>query len=303
MPDTIQTIIDRMFREWLEPPTRQPIRCHAVLAVTDSDPTIQLGTFSVYEDKQLLRNGILLEVGAELMLVKGIDSVGADQPIVTVERGVYGTTPAAHDADAQVKISPDFTQQSAFEAVRDNIISLHPSLFTIRVAHVAMVAPGIYPCDDPLAISVESAWPFDGNYGTLDITADVIDYHPMTEGRAFRTAGFVGDMWIRYRRRMGVAVSTTDELEDLGVEPVWTLPIMAGAAADLMAGKDLPETIIDWVTKVVDTEAVPVGTRSSLSVGLRRYRDYLIDGYATEMKAEYKPKAVRRSPFRKVGRL
>lgn len=303
MPDTIQTVIDRLFREWLEPPTRQPIRCYAVTAMTTSDDTLQLGTFSVYEDKQLLRNGILLEVERELMVVKGIDSVGSEQPIVTVERGAYGTEIVAHDADVQVKISPDFTQHSTFEAIRDNIISLHPELFTIRVAHVPMVAPGIYPCDDPLAISVESAWPFDGNMGTLDITADVIDYHPMTEGRAFRTAGFVGDMWIRYRRRMGVAESVTDELEDLGIEPVWTTMLMAGAAADLMAGKDLPETIVDWVTKMIDSEAVPAGTRSSLSVGLRRYRDYLLAGYSSEMKAEYKPKAVRRSPFRKVGRL
>jgi hypothetical protein len=133
--------------------------------------------------------------------------------------------------------------------------------------------------------------------------ATVVDHHPATDGRAFVASSMVGDLWITYRRRMGVAEATTDLLDDLGVEDVWVPIVMAGAAGDLMAGRDLPRTVVEWVSDILDRQAVPIGSQQSLAVGLRRYRDYLLDGFSSEMGAEYKPKVVRHSPFRKVGRV
>jgi hypothetical protein len=304
MPADIQSVIDRILHTMLEPPTYQPIRAWLIADVTTvGQDTVQLGNFSVAEDQQLLRNGIVIELGYELMLVKGIDDVNAASPTLTVERGAYGTEAATYVVGQEIRLSPLFTKQSVFEAVRDNIITLHPRLFTVKVEYAAQVSPGIYACSDDLAISVESAWPYEASFGTMDITADIIDYHPTTEGRAFRAAGFVGNLWIRYRRRMETATATTDLLDDLGVDEAWVNIIMAGAVADVIVGRDVPETIVDWISKSIDTEAVPVGTRQSLAIGLRRYRDYLIDGFSREMTAEYKKVAVRRNPYRKVGRL
>ena len=304
MPADIQSVIDRILHTYLEPPTYQPIRAWlAADVLTSTQDTVQIGTFSVAEDRELLRIGIVVELGYELMIVKGVDDVSAALPILTVERGAYGTEALTYSIGQEVRLSPLFTKRSLFDAVRDNIITLHPRLFTVKVEYATQVSPGIYACNDDLAISVESAWPYEASFGTMDITADVIDYHPTTEGRAFRAAGFVGNLWIRYRRRMDTATDVTDLLDELGVDEAWVNVIMAGAVADVIVGRDVPETVVDWISKAIDTEAVPVGTRQSLAIGLRRYRDYLLDGYAKEMTAEYKKVAVRRNPYRKVGRL
>jgi hypothetical protein len=300
----MQALMDRLYRTYLEPPTFQPARCWLVGAIaTTTEQSFQLGTFSVAEDKELLRNGIVIEVGSEQLIVTAVDDPTLAQPTVTVERGAYGTTATAHTLPAEVKLSPLFTKQTAFESLRDNIVSIHPKLFTIDVVHLSSVAPHVYPCTDDLAISVISAWPFEGTYGTMDITAQVVDYHPRTGGRAFITAGWAGDLWIRYRKRMGVATDLTTTLASIGFEDVWSSVVMAGAAADLMAGRDLPESHVDYVSKLIESETVPVGTKQSLAVGLRRYSSFLLEQFASEMKAEYKPVAVRRSAFRKSGRI
>jgi len=300
---TVQAIIDRLYRTYLEPPNFQPARCWLTANVTTTTQgTVQIGTFAVPEDKQLLRNGIIIEVGTELMIVKGVDSVSVAAPTLTVSRGAYGTEAQVHTMPVEVKLSPIFTKQSAFEFVRDNILSCHPRLFTTDIQYLAPVAVGVYPCNDPLAISIESATPFEGTMG-LDVTGEIVEYHPMTGGRAFILAGFPGAMWIRYRRRMGVATDPSDTLASLGFDSVWASVVMAGAAADLMAGKDLPSAHVDYISKLIESEAVRPGTRQSLAVGLRRYRNTLLDDFSTEMKADHKPVVKRRSPFRKVGRV
>lgn len=304
MPD-VQSVMDRLYRAYLEPPVYQPMRCFLINTVSTTTATgFQLGNFAVAEDKMMLRNGLVLEVGDEMLVVQSIDSLTATNPTVTVLRAQYGTTASTYTPGTEIRMSPLFPKQSSFEAIRDNIISLHPKLFTVRQAYVVPVGDGVYPCDDPLAVSVQSAWPHDANHRVmLGVTAQIVDYHPLVDGRAFVAAGCNTDLWIRYHRRMGVATSMTDELDNLGVEDVWVPIVLAGAAADLMVGRDLPETVVDWVTKAVDTEAVSVGSRQSLAIGLRRYRDYLLNTYAKEMQSEYKPVVVARNPFRQAQRL
>jgi hypothetical protein len=299
---TVQAIIDRLYRTYLEPPTYQPARCWLQNTVSSTtQDTFQLGAFSVPEDKELLRNGILIEAGQELLTVRGVDDPSLPTPTVTVERGSYGTEPATYDPDTEIRLSPMFSKASAFEAVRDNIITLHPKLFTIDIEHVSPVGPAVYPCHDGLAISVESAWPFEG-MTNIDVTVKIVEHHPIVGGRAYIASGWAGDLWIRYRRRMGVATDVTDTLESIGMDAVWSNIVTAGAAADMMAGRDIPASHTDYVSKIIEPEMVPVGTKQSLAVGLRRYRDYLIEGFASEMKAEYKPVVRRRSPF-KAGRV
>jgi len=41
---------------------------------------------------------------------------------------------------------------------------------------------------------------------------------------------------------------------------------------------------------VLEAENIRVGTRMSIAGGLRQYRNMLIDDFAKEMRAEYKPK-------------
>ena len=135
----------------------------------------------------------------------------------------------------------------------------------------------------------------------VDISARIVDYHPSVGGRAVILGANIGSFWIRYRRRMLVPTSPTDTLESVGVDERWVTAVMAGAAADLLVGRDLPAARTEWVKSVLEAENIKVGTRMSLSGGLRQYRNGLVDDFAQEMNAEYPPKIHYRDPFGTVA--
>lgn len=297
----VGAVIERLYRTYLYPPDSQPATAFLDGAIGAADTSLVLSGFVIPEDEELVANGVLLELGWELVQVTAYDSLTLT---ATVKRGQFGTTAVAHaDAD-KVILSPPFSRQSVFEAVADNIITLYPSLFTVNTTEVVEAALGVAPIDDNLAVEVLEVWT---GMGDQEVDARIVDYHPEAGGRAVVTnlGMFLGSMWVKYRRRMGVATSESDTLADLGVETRWVSIVMAGAAADLFAGRDLPASNTDWVQASLEAENIPVGTRGSVARQLAAYRAYLLEGARREMRAEYRAKShmrpvmkvVTRSPF------
>lgn len=279
---TVQALSDRLFRTWLTPPDAQYAQVSLLLDVAADATELALGQFTIVEDENLLRQGSIVEVDRELYRVTGYNDV---DKVVTVIPGEYGTESVAHTAGTMINLAPTYTQQDVFLAIRDNIIQLYPRLYTVNTESLASVSGSVFPIKDDLIVEVIEAW---ADQGQQDINFDarVVDYHPQASGRAIITNRPIGVGWFRYRRRMAVAQSPTDTLESLGMDSVWSLIVMVGAAADLFAGRDLPASQVEWVGSVLQAESIPVGTRSSLSVGLARYRELLIDRFSKEMRAE-----------------
>jgi len=297
---TLQQVADRLLRTTLTPPDYQYAQVPLGTNVTSPTvETIQLGVFTIPEDERLLRQGSLLELGEELVRVQSYDDVTR---MATVTRGVYSTPATTHTKPMLVNLNPSYPMYSIFEALRDNITTLYPSLWTVRSDAVTAVSGNVFAAPDPLIVAVVETYPNEG-VTPLDIDARVVDFHPLAGGRAIITNVPISNMWIRYRRRMAVATSLEDTLEELGVEDVWTQVVMVGAAADLMAGRDIPAAQVEWVGKVLEAENIQVGTRTSLSVGLVRYRELLIDRLSKEMKAEESNqiKVHMNDPFTQVG--
>ena len=295
---TVESVIDRLLQTWLTPPDDQYAQVRLAQDVTDTTvQTILLGPFTIPDDQALLRQGSILELDEELVRVVEYDPVASS---VLVTRGEYGTVPATHVTPLLINLNPPYTRAAIFEAVADNIILLYPKLFTVKEAYLGSVGDNIFPVNDDLAVQVLSAW-VDGWTNNTDISAEVVDYHPMAAGRAIITthpAG--GSMWFRYRRRMAKATSEDDLLTDLGVDERWVNIIMTGAAADMFVGKDIPASQTEWVTSVLEAESIRVGTRLSISGGLRQYRKLLLDDAANEMRAEYTPKIRMRNPMKSI---
>ncbi len=283
---TVGTLVDQVFRNVLEPPDFQPAAFDATAGPAGleiGDVVLDVGVFELPEDENLLRIGSIVEVGLELMRVTEWD---LSTRKLTVQRGVMGTTEAAQPVAMRVKLSPAFSRQSVFERVRDNIISLYPKLWTVRTEAWSPSGQGIYPVLDPLAVEVVEINP-DGSNMVTEIGGRIVDYHQLAGGRALIVpAGVGGTLWVRYRRRFDVATSEDDTYEQLGLEPVWESVVVVGTAADMMAGRDVPAAHTSWVQSVLEAENIQVGTRTSLSVGLARYRELLIDRFAKEMEAE-----------------
>jgi hypothetical protein len=284
--NTVGDVLARLFRTYLYPPDYQPVTSFLTSELVEEEglSTFTLGDFAVPEDVNLLRVGSLLEAGTELMLVRSYDETTLD---IVVQRATYGTSAAAHAIDSPVIMNPPYSRLSAMEQVADNIMQLYPKLYTVRAQNLVEVTGTIASMNDDLAVEVVSVW--DGSFSRQrDVNAKIVDYHPAVGGRALLSNVPLGDLWVRYRRRMGNVTSESQTLEEIGMDARWVGIVMVGAAADLFAGRDLPASQVEWVSAVLQAENIEVGTRASLSVGLARYRQLLLERAQAEMQAEYK---------------
>ena len=283
---TVADVIERLYLQWLRPPDAQPIYAALGAPIDDTTTTLTIGSFTIPEDEALLRQGGVLEIDQEIVQVVSYTSLGASLEVL---RGQYGTKQVAHGVPTLMVLNPIYPRAAVYEAVADNILTLYPKLFTTKQAYLTSIGGSVFPLGDELGVSLLSAWA-DGWTGSRDVHGQVIDFHQLAGGRAIILNGGNGAMWFRYRRRMGKATSEADLLDDLGVDERWVSVVMAGAAADLMAGKDISASHTEWVKSVLEAENIRVGTRMSIAGGLRQYRNLMIDDFAKEMRAEYRPK-------------
>jgi len=287
MSKTVGNVIDRLLVQWLTPPDDQYAQIRLAADITDTLVNeVIVHSFTIAEDEALLRQGSIVEVDQELLRVVSWDSA---KKIMTVTRGEYGTTPAVHSVPKLMNLNPPYTRASIFEAVADNIIQLYPKLFTASTELLSGVSGNVLSINDDLAVEITEIWSGDFQ-STIDVDGRIVDYHPSAGGRAVITNVPISTAWVRWKRRFGRAEAETDLLEDLGLDERWVTIVMVGAAADLMVGRDIPAARTEWVKSVLEAENIRVGTRMSISGGLRQYRGLLLDEFSKEMKAEYRPK-------------
>ena len=290
---TVADIMARLFLQWLTPPNGQDILIALAAPILDAvEQTIELGAFTIREDEELLRQGTLIEIEQEMMRVISYNSVAKT---VEVTRGEYRTTATAHAVPRLMLMNPSFPRATVFEAVADNIIQLYPKLYTATSENLVPINGNVASIEDG-AVEVIEVWQGDFS-STVDVKARIVDFHPAVGGRAIILNRSIGTFWARYKRRMAKATAETDLLEDLGVDERWVNIVMAGAAADLMAGRDIEASHTEWVKSVLEAESIRVGTRMSIGAGLRQYRGMLLSDAAQEMDAEYEYTVQMNDPF------
>ena len=281
---TIKALIDRLYRTYLEPPDSQPAASRLSAGISAGASSLVLTGFEVPEDEELMRAGVWLECESELWQVTAYDEDTLTCTLDTDTNNKMGTSQADHDAGARVKLSPPFARLSVFEAVADNIITLYPKLYTVTTTETMQVGGGVVPVSDNLAAELIEAW--SPSYGNVD--GRIVDFHPMVGGRAVELSVGVGDVWLKLRRRFGEPTDETATFDSLGLEPRWANIVMIGACADLMAGRDIPPSHLEWVESRLDAQNVPVASRGQLSARLASYRQYLLKEAEKEMRAEYR---------------
>ena len=280
----VAAIIDRLYRTYLYPPDSRPAQCYLNGAITDTATSLVLKNFVLPEDEELVKAGSIIEIGSELIQIVLYDDI--TKTATEVVRGDLGTTAVAHLDSATTFLAPAHPRQSVFEAVADNILTLYPKLYTVTTGSIVPVSAGVSSLDDDLAVEVVEAWEY-GFLSSQDIDARIVDYHPATGGRSLITSVGTGQIWVRYRRRFGDAKTEAATWADLGFEERWANIVMAGAAGDLFAGRDLPASHTEWASAALEAENIPVGTRMSLARQLAAYRDHLLKQAQREMRAEY----------------
>ena len=281
---TIGQLVDSVFRRYLEPPDGQPATSRFATALPIGDTSFKIGRFDIREDEELLRQGSVIEAGSELMRVTSYNDNGK---LVTVLRAQFGTEQENHAIDDQIKLSPPYPRSEVLAAVGQNVTSLYPRLWTVTTEVLGSAGQGVYPLDDDLAVEVIEVYESAGGPKIHNHHGRIISTHPRTGGRALQLNNCtLSSVWARYRRRMAVPTSEAQTLEDVGVDEVWANVVMVGAAADILAGRDITAAHVEWVGGVLQAENIPVGTRGQIALSLARYRELLIDRFAKEMAAE-----------------
>ena len=323
MSTTIGGIVDRVFREYLEP--ADDLNSYTAVAsgagFNSSATSISFNAdLLTQEEEDVMDAGTILECEHELMYCTDVDTVNNT---VTVVRGTRGTTAVEHLAGKLIKIAPAFTRKAVFDAVSDQISNLYPSLYAVETVESTSGtgytllgtydAPGTnnYLVAPIKAISQYTDWSAGSDQTGLTfkgVAVEMIDLpNPFTytdststERTITYSAGpdvvhalqFSGiasghTVYVTFKKKFVQPTAETDTLSTIGLEDEWEPIIMAGAAAQMLAGRDIPSATADFITDQLAVGSYPVGASSNIRNGLLSYQQTLLEQAKKDLKARY----------------
>jgi|TARA_R100000426_G_scaffold14609_1_gene13934 hypothetical protein len=321
MSTNIQGLIDRTYREYLEP--MDDLQPYTLLTsgLTDSADTVSFnGDLLTQEEEDIMEAGSIIEIGTELMLCKALDTV-SDQ--VTVVRGVRGTTATTHSSGDTIKITPPFPRQVVFDAVKDQIKNLYPTLFatetqqiTVRDGYTLLGSqstPGTHNYLVAPIKAISQYTDFSAGADTTTVTykgvaVTLVDLpNPFTYTNSSGTeetitytsgpdavkavqfsgisAGHVA--FVTFKKKFIDPTAESDTLATIGLEDEYEPIIMAGVAAQLIAGKDIPAATTDYISDQLAVSNFPVGSATSIRNSLLAYQNVLIEQARKDLRARF----------------
>ena len=322
MSSTIGDLVDRVFREYLEPADSVESYSYLTGGVSDSATTIGYANdmFSV-EEEDALDAGAIIEVGQELMFSTALNTVTNE---ITVTRGARGTTAAAHSAGDLIKITPAFPRKNVYDAVTDQIKNLYPTLFAVEtlelVSGTGYRLLGTYGTDGdtynhivaPLkAISQYTDWSSGSDQTGLTykgVAVELIDLpnpftwtdDTQTERTKTYTTGpnvvhalqFYGianghTVFVTFKKKFVAPTSEATTLASVGLETEYEPIVMAGVAAQMLAGKDIKNIDARYITEQMAAQNYPVGSSNTIRNSLLQYQQILIQQARTNLRSKY----------------
>ena len=322
MSSTIGDLVDRVYREYLEPVDKVESYSYLTGGIDASATTIAYddNLFSV-EEEDALEAGAIVEVGQELMYTTAVNTVENN---ITVKRGQRGTTAAAHSAGDMIKIAPAFPRKNVFDAVSDQIKNLYPTLFAVETieltASTGYKLLGTHGTDGdtynylvaPLkALSQYTDWQSGSDQTGLKyngVALEMIDLpNPFTytddtstERTKTYTTGpdvvhavqFVGisaghTVFVTFKKKFIAPTAESNTLASVGLETEYEPIVMTGVAAQLMAGKDISKSNTSYITQQLEASVFPVGSSNTIGQSLLRYQQLLIQQARSNLRSKY----------------
>jgi len=133
----ITSVIDRINRDYLNPPGKQPIQflVNDSGGISSSDTSVVTDTTNLSpEEEDLIVAGRLIEIDSEILRVTAVTGTSPNLTL-TVERGKLGTTAAAQSDGADIFLLDEnyVSRLSIFNAVADSVEALYPDLWQVGV--------------------------------------------------------------------------------------------------------------------------------------------------------------------------
>ena len=322
---TIGNLVDRTYREYLEP--MDDIVSYTTLtgAINDTATSVAYnGDLLSVEEEDALDAGAIIEIGQELMICTDLNAV---TNTITVTRAARGTTAATHTAGDLIKIAPPFPRKVVFDAVKDQINNLFPTLFAVETQSVqssnGYTLLGTYdsPGTNNYLVSVLKAISQFTDFSAGSDQTGVV-FNPVsvqmiqlpnpftyvddtaTERTITYTTGpnqvnalqfFNIDQghtcYVTFKKKFVEPTAETDTLATVGLEDEYEPIIMAGVAAHMMSGRDIPTATADYISDQLAVSNFPVGSANSIRNSLLQYQQLLITQARKYLRAKY-PEAV-----------
>ena len=299
MSTTIGNLVDRVYREYLEP--MEDIVSYSYLTSgVDANATeiVYDDNLLSVEEEDALDAGTIIEIGQELMYATALNAV---TNTITVTRGARGTTAASHSAGDLIKISPPFPRINVFNAVKDQIENLYPTLYAVEVQTIASAAGyvALEGADDsrivaPLAAVSQYQSLASGSETTVQfrgVAMELIDV-PTSVTASGKVVQFSGinngvNVHVTFKKKFGDVANEASTLSDIGLETEYEPIIMAGVAAQMISGKDIPTYTADYITEQMAVSNYPVNSSSNIRNSLLQYQQVLINQARKDLRARY----------------
>jgi len=321
MSSNISGLIDRVYREYLEP--MDDVTSYTTLdtGVNDSITTLEFaGALLTQEEEDAMDAGTIIECDTELMRCVSLDTVNNQ---VTVVRGVRGTSAATHSAGALIKIAPPFPRQVVFDAVKDQINNLFPTLFAVDTQSITtgtgytLIGDYSSPGTHNYIVSILSAI---SQYTDFSVGSDTtgINFNPVTSSlvelpnpftytdsdgvsrtmtystgpsvvHAIQFSGISSGhtAHVTFKKKFIEPTAEDNTLAEVGLETEYEPIIMAGVAAQMMSGRDIPAATSDYISDQMSLSSYPVGSSNSIRNSLLQYQQLLINQARKYLRAKY----------------
>tara|TARA_A100001037_G_scaffold163198_1_gene146909 strand:- start:746 stop:1735 length:990 start_codon:yes stop_codon:yes gene_type:complete len=314
----IGNLVDRTYREYLEPMDDLVSYTTLSTGINNSVTTLTFnGDLLSVEEEDAMDAGTIIEINQELMLCTDLNAV---TNTVTVTRGARGTTAAAHTAGDLIKISPPFPRKNVFDAVCDQIKNLYPTLFAVETKQVSAKV-GYIPLsgtnDNYLIAPIKAISQYtDFSAGTDDtgivysgVTVELVDLpNPFTytdSDGVSQTITYSNNgpnkvnavqvynvnaghtVYITFKKKFVEPTAEDNTLAEIGLESEYEPIIMAGVAAQIMAGRDIPTATTDYISDQLATQSFPVESASRIRNSLLAYQRALIQQARKDLRARY----------------
>lgn len=299
MSTTIGNLVDRVYREYLEPMEDIVSYSYITSDITDSDTSIVYdGNLFSVEEEDALDAGAIIEIGQELMYATALNTV---TNTITVTRGARGTTATAHTTGDIVKIAPAFPRINVFNAVKDQIENLYPTLYAVEVQTIASAAGYVALTGDddsrivaPIAAVSQYQTLADGSETTVQfrgVAMELIDV-PTSVAASGKVVQFSGinngvNVHCTFKKKFGEVSNEASTLADIGLETEYEPIIMAGVAAQMISGKDIPTYTAEYITEQMQITNYPVNSSSNIRNSLLQYQQVLINQARKDLRARY----------------
>ena len=321
MSTNIEGLINRVYREYLEPNDDVQSFTYLTTAIDNTATSIVYNnTVITSEEEDAMSAGNFIEINRELMLITAIDTASTT---LTVMRGARGTDKDSHGINTLIKINPPFPRKNVFDAVADQITNLYPTLYAVETVEAtsgtgytllgSYSSPGTnnYLVTPIKAISQYTDWSAGSDQTGLTfkgVAVEMIDLpNPFTytdststERTITYTTGpdvvhalqFSGiasghTCYVTFKKKFVQPTAETDTLATIGLEDEYEPIIMAGVAAHMLSGRDIPAATTEFVTDQLGTANFPVGAASNIRNGLLSYQATLLEQAKKDLKARY----------------